>query len=369
VATIDHVAIHRQTIPLRKPFVTAIRAVDALDVLLIEVRDGDGHCGWGEAPTSWRVTGESVEGVTAAVTGPLSEAILGLSCDDPNAASEALERAAVHNSSARMALDCAIFDLAAQGQGVALFEYLGGRVAHVRTDVTLSAVLSVGEEDALVRTALEKAREGFHTLKIKAGAGGDDVSALIAVRRAVGDSVALRVDANQAWTPQQALEIIGALEDAGVGVELIEQPVFRDDLKALAFVSRHSQTPIMADESIWTRRDLRDILRLHAVDMINIKLAKTGGLREALALYHEAHDAGVGVIIGCMAETHVGVGAAAALATVVDAQAPRDSLTHDLDGGLLLTRSPVRGGMTYDGLRVMLNTSPGAGIVALADTP
>jgi L-alanine-DL-glutamate epimerase-like enolase superfamily enzyme len=75
----------------------------------------------------------------------------------------------------------------------------------------------------------------------------------------------------------------------------------------------------------------------------------------------------MGVIVGCMAETHVGVGAAAALTTVVDSQAPRDPLTHDLDGGLSLTRSPVRAGVTYDGQRVTLDTSPGARIVALAD--
>lgn len=372
MATIEHVAIHRRSIPLRRPFVTALRTVDAVDALLVEVRDSDGRRGWGEAPTSWRVTGESVPGVTAAITGPLRDAVLGLDCDDPEAASEALERAVVRNASARMALDCAIYDLAAQAGGVTLGDYLAGRETHlrrhVRTDVTLSAVRDRTEEEDLVRTAIEYVRAGFDTLKIKVGAGGDDVGTIIRVRQAVGPRVTLRLDANQAWTPQQALGTIGSLEDAHVDVAIIEQPVHRDDLEGLALVSRASQTPIMADESLWTRRDLREILRDRAVDMINIKLAKTGGLREALALVRAARDAGIGVIMGCMAETHVGVAAAAALAAVVDARVAEPSIAHDLDGGLLLMRSPVLGGVHYDGPLLELSASPGLGIEDLADS-
>ena len=368
MATIKRVDLHRRSIPLRRPFVTAVRTALVVDVLLVEVSDSDGRHGWGEAPTSWRVTGESVEGVTAAITGPLREAIIGTSYDDPAAASDALERAAVRNSSARMALDCALFDLAAQASGVTLARYLGAEASAVRTDVTLSAARSAPEGAALLRTALEYVDAGFDTLKVKAGAGGDDVRTLVDLRRAVGPRVSLRVDANQGWTPQRALEVIGALEDAHVDLEFVEQPVHRDDLDGLAFVTHHSQTPVMADESVWTRRDLREILRDRAVDMVNIKLAKTGGLREALALHRAARDAGLGVIIGCMAESHVGVGSAAALAAVVDSQAS-SPLAHDLDGGLLLTRSPVRGGVGYEGPRVEWGHLPGAGITALDDEP
>jgi L-alanine-DL-glutamate epimerase-like enolase superfamily enzyme len=290
-----------------------------------------------------------------------------------------------------MALDCAIYDLAAQGRGVGVAQYLRDAgtpheskepdhrprsprrrdelALSVRTDVTLSAVRDEFEEDALVASATQYVRDGVDTLKIKVGAGGDDVRALTRVRRSVGTGVTLRIDANQAWTPQRALAVIGALEDAGVDVSVIEQPVYRDDLDGLALVTRHSHTPIMADESLWTRRDLREILHAHAADWINIKLAKTGGLREALALYHAARDAGLGVIIGCMAETHVGIAAAAALAALVDERGPHPTLAHDLDGGLLLTRSPVLGGVHYEGARISLGTAAGLGIEGLADAP
>ena len=362
---IDRVMIHRRTISLKRPFVTAVRTAHAVEALLVEVRDSDGRCGWGEAPISWRVTGESIESVTAAVLGPLRETIEGLSTTNPEASSEALERAVVRNSSARMALDCALYDLAAQAAGVPLFKYLGGSAAEVCTDMTLSAAVTTTEIDALLSTAVEHVNAGFSTLKIKVGAGSDDLRTLIEVRNALGVDVRLRVDANQGWSPQQALQIIGSLEDAGVGVELIEQPVGRDDIDGLAFVTARVQTPIMADEAVWTRRDLREIIRSHAADMINIKLAKTGGLREALELARMARENEVGAVVGCMSESHVGIAAAAALASAIDSSARGDLRHHDLDGGLWLTHSPVDGGVAYEGDRVLLAEMPGTGIIGL----
>jgi L-alanine-DL-glutamate epimerase-like enolase superfamily enzyme len=159
--------------------------------------------------------------------------------------------------------------------------------------------------------------------------------------------------------------MITSLEDAGVGLEFVEQPVYRDDIDGLAFVTSHVQTPIVADESVWTCRDLRQLIRSHAADMVNIKLAKTGGLREALALASIAREHGVGVFVGCMSEGHVGVAAAAALASMVDNDAEGQRRTHDLDGGLWLTQSPVAGGVAYEGERVVLDDASGTGILGL----
>jgi L-alanine-DL-glutamate epimerase-like enolase superfamily enzyme len=367
VSRIERLIIHHRTIALQRPFVTAVRTAHAIDVLIVEVQDSDGRSGWGEAPTSWRVTGESVESVTAVVLGPLKETLVGLGTEDPDALSLAMERAVIINASARMAIECALYDLAARVAGIPLFQYLGATEAVVRTDMTLSAIVADSEIDSLRRTAFEFANAGFTTLKVKVGAGGDDVKAMLAVRKAVGDVLHLRVDANQAWSPQEAVRMIGTLEDTGVGVELVEQPVSRDDIDGLTYVRSHVETPIMADESVWTRRDLREIVRRHAADMINIKLAKSGGLREALGLVLLARESEVGVIAGCMAESHVGIAAAAALASVIDGSERVGARPHDLDGGLLLTRSPVSGGVTYDGERLSLSEMPGTGIVGLSD--
>ncbi|HTU73817.1 MAG TPA: dipeptide epimerase [Trebonia sp.] len=387
---IHSVTVHRRSVPLVRPFVTAVRVANQVDAVLVEVRDGDGRSGWGEAPTSWRVTGESVASVTAAVQGPLSAAVIGLPADDPAQASAALQRAVMGNSSARMAVECALYDLAARVAGLPLFRYLGGRDKSLRTDMTLSAAVTVTEARELVRAAVEQVAAGFSTLKVKTGAGGDDTAILAAVRREVGPRVTLRADANQGWTPQQAVAVISAWEDAGVDVELVEQPVHRDDLEGLAFVTARVATPVLADEAVWTRRELRQVLTSHAASLVNIKLAKTGGLHEALELARLAAEHGVGVFVGCMSETHVGIAAAAALASALAGSAPvgsalagsvgqartslaRDlagpggaSVPQDLDAGLWLTASPVNGGIAYDGESITLPEAAGTGICGLA---
>lgn len=360
MSRIERVTIHQLSVPLTRPFVTAVRTATAVDGLLVQVHDSDGRSGWGEAPTSWRVTGESAASVTAAVSGPLREAVIGSASDDPSSTSVALERAAVRNSSAKMAVECAIYDLAARGEDQPLFRFLGGRSPVVRTDMTLSA----GQRNDLIDLARLHANAGFTTLKVKVGAHDDDVRTLREMRVALGPDVKIRADANQGWSPQEAVRFINSLEDAGVDLELVEQPVDRDDLDGLAFVTAHVHTPIMADEAVWSLRDLTEIARIHAADMINIKLAKTGGLRNALALAHLAKANGVHAIVGCMSESHVGIAAAASLASVLDSDRD-EQLCHDLDGGLWLQYSPVHGGISYDADRIHLGDGAGTGITGL----
>ena len=364
---IESLRVHHRRIELVRPFVTAVRSATAIDVVLVEVRDSEGRSGWGEAPTSWRVTGESRQSVTAAVEGPLTEAALGRPVDDPASTSEVLARSLVRNSAARMAVDCALYDLAAQAAGVPLYRYLGGEHGSVRTDMTLSAGLRTQDEDALIATAVQHRDAGFGTLKVKVGAGGDDRSVMRRVRDAVGADVHVRVDANQGWSAEQAVSVISAWEDAGLGIEMVEQPVAMDDLDALEFVTRHVHTPILADETVWTTRDLTEVLRRRAADMINIKLAKTGGLREALRMAELARRNDVTVVIGCMMESHVGISAAASLACALESTAAATAgSAHDLDAGLWLTHSPVTGGTAYHGDVVRLPDTAGLGISELA---
>lgn len=117
---------------------------------------------------------------------------------------------------------------------------------------------------------------GFGCLKLKASAAHDTVAGLRAVRAAVGPDVTLRIDANQAWDAETAIRVIRAAEDAGLGIELVEQPVAAHDLDALAAVTAAVDTPIMADESVRTAQDVRRVAERGAADLVNIKLAKTG---------------------------------------------------------------------------------------------
>ncbi len=158
--------------------------------------------------------------------------------------------------------------------------------------------------------------------------------------------------------------MIDGLTAPGLDLEFVEQPTARDDIRGLVEVASRVRLPIMADESVWTRRQLLELLAVGRVGYVNIKLAKTGGLREALALAELAREHGLGVVVGCMLESHVGITAAASLATALAGGGHR--MAHDLDGGLWLASSPVVGGARYDGPRITLADVPGFGIAGLA---
>jgi L-alanine-DL-glutamate epimerase-like enolase superfamily enzyme len=364
MSAVERIRVLRVPSPLVRPFVTAVRRADHLDVVLVEVVDADGRRGYGEAAISWRVTGESPQSVAAAVAGPLGEVVLGREAGDPRIAAD-IARAVWGNAAARSAVECALADLAAQRQGVALVAGLAptlavhdsSRTPRIRTDMTLSA----GEPAALAAVSEEHVAVGFGSLKIKASAAHDTVAGLRAVRAAVGPDITLRVDANQTWDAVTAIRVIRAAEDAGLALEFVEQPVAAHDLDALAAVTAAVDTPIMADESVRTSHDVRRIADRGAADLVNIKLAKTGGLAEALAAAEAARDAGLGVVIGCMMESHVGVSAAAHLAAAV---AP--DIVHDLDAAFWLRNSPVIGGVVLSGDVLELGTDTGLGITALA---
>jgi len=360
MSRIDHLKVHPVRVPLLRPFVTAVRRAEWIDAVLVEIVDSDGRRGWGEAAASWRVTGESPASIQAVVTGPLADVVVGRDAAEVPILSAELARSVVYNSAARSAVDCALYDLAAQGAGKSLSAYLGGGDAPVRTDMTISA----GDTDELVRGAVEQCHDGFGVLKVKVGAGQDDANAVLAVREAIGADVVLRVDANQGWDGQQAVRIIRFWEDHGANLEFVEQPVGARRLDDLASVTKAVDTPIMADESVWTMQDLVELIARHGADLVNVKLAKTGGITEALGMIAAATANEIGVMVGCMMESHVGIAAAAAIAGTL---APTDrARAQDLDAGLWLRSSPVGGGARYCHDVVVPAQAPGLGITGMA---
>jgi o-succinylbenzoate synthase len=362
MTVITEVLIHRISVPLVRPFVTAQRRASTHEAVLVELRDADGRSGWGEAPCSWRVTGESPDSVTAAVVGPLADAVRGRDTADLPAVADAVAAAVIRNSAAKMAVDCALHDLAAHVSDVSLAAFLGGSppdVQQVTTDMTLSA----GEPHAVAASAVAQYEAGFHTLKVKCGAGGDDRQMMRAVREAVGTSAVLRVDANQGWSLGQAIETIRAWEDDGIGVAFVEQPVAARALDDLAAVRAAVETPILADESVWDHWDLMEAIRRSAADMVNIKLAKSGGIREAQRMAQLAAEAGVGVLLGSMMESTVGIAAAASLSAALHLHA-----AQDLDAGTWLSAPAVTGGAYYAADSIRLSPEAGLGIHGLSST-
>jgi len=310
-ATVAQVEVERLSLPLHSPFATARRQTTTADSVIVRVTDSDGRVGLGEAPQNWPVLGTSVAGAAACLEGPLRDAVLGRPADAGEAWPR-IDRAAAGNGSAKGALDSALHDLAGLATG----------------ELPTLVTVPVGEPDQIAETARRRVAEGFRTLKIKVGTdAATDVARVRACREGAGPDVAIRVDANTGWDCVEAVRVIRALEDAGVGIELVEQPVGQRDFAGLAYVRRHVATPVMADESVFDLEDLVALVRHEAADLVNLKISKSGGLTPALELARVAHSHGLGVSVGCMIESAVGVSAAARLA-----QAAGCDLDPDLDG-------------------------------------
>jgi L-Ala-D/L-Glu epimerase len=357
VSKIESVTCHRLSVPLHTPFVTALRRTTTTDTVVVRVTDTDGVTGWGEAPQVWQVTGESLAGAEACIAGPLTSAVLGEDADDLTSLCRSVARAVARNFGAKAAIDVALHDLTARRRGLSLPVLLGSTTHRVPTDVTLAA----GDASALAQAATARLQDGFTVLKMKVGTDAStDVARVRAARDAVGADVRIRLDANQGWTPREAVRVIRALEDAGADVELVEQPVRAEDLAGLAWVTGRVNTPVMADESVYGVHDLVEVIHRRAADMVNVKLAKCGGLSAARTLLELARAHQMGTIVGSMMESHIGVGAAASLVAAYGT-----TTTADLDAAWWAAESPVVGGMSYDGPVVVLPESPGLGIEAL----
>jgi len=298
--------------------------------MIVEARDADGRVGRGEAVTSV-VTGETTESVRAVVDGPLAALAVGREPAELCAVGQ-LRAVAPADAAARSGVDCALHDLMAQARGVSVATLLGAKTAHICTDMSLSA----DEPAVMAGLAAGYVKAGFDTLKLKLSQQFDAVAVVAAVRAAVGADVAIRVDANQAWTPDEAITFARACEDAGYGLELIEQPVAAADIAGLATIRAAMGTPIMADESAKTAADVARVIDAGAANIICVKLAKCGGLAEGKAIIDQVHAAGLDVIVGCMMESPVGVAAAAALAA-----ATVPATVHDLDAPLWLAPAAV----------------------------
>lgn len=346
------------TLPLHTAFVTALRRTSAVETLVVQVVAEDGTSGLGEAPQVWQVSGESVAGARACVEGPLAARILGRDAHDTVRLLRDVRAAVAGNAGAKAAIDVAVHDLLARLHEMPLARWLGGTSMTVATDVTLPA----GPAEALVSAAVARVAEGFAVLKVKVGTDPRaDVAAVTAIRDAVGPLVKIRLDANQGWTEREAVRAVRMLEDARADVELVEQPVAARDIEGLARVTARVDTPVMADEAVYGLADLMRVIRCHAADMVNVKIAKCGGLAVGRTLLEVAASAGVETIVGSMMESPVGVGAAASLAA-----AHGTSAASDLDAAWWLARRGAAG-VGYERGEVTLPDRPGLGIDSVDD--
>jgi L-Ala-D/L-Glu epimerase / N-acetyl-D-glutamate racemase len=320
---------------LAETFVIARESSDEVDVVQVELTHS-GVRGHGEAAPIERYD-ESAQSAVAYL-----EEHSGLLGDDPFALEDVMARLPASEFSARAALDAALHDLQGKLTGLPVWRLLG---LH-REGPPTSWTIWLGDPDDMARRA-ENVGDRFQRLKLKLGArDGLDVERVRAVRGVT--ELPLQVDVNEAWTVDEALDSLPQL--ASLGVEYCEQPLRAGD-DGGARLKRESAVPIYVDEDCHTLGDVAVCAEL--AHGINVKLAKSGGIREAVRMVHAARALGLGCMLGCMVESGLGIAAAAHIASLFD---------HvDLDGNILIAHDPWPGVRFTDGVQVP-SDEPGLGV-------
>lgn len=354
---ITEIRLGRISVPLKKPFKTALRSVESVEDVIVELRTDSGEVGYGEAPPTGVITGDTTGAILGAVRDHIAKAVVGCEVENLEDTLSRIEGSIVHNGSAKAAVDMAVYDLFGKSLGVPLYRLWGGYRKQIVTDITIS----VNEPEQMAADSAEAAALGYKTLKIKLGKDpARDIERIRLIRQRIGYGIDVRVDANQGWKPREAVRLIRQMEDAGLALELVEQPVPAHDIEGLKHVTDNVSVPVMADEAVFSPMDALRILQTRAADIVNIKLMKTGGLQNALRICALAEVYGVECMIGCMLEAKVSVTAAVHLA------AAKKVITKvDLDGPVLCREDPVEGGAVFEESRVRPGEGPGLGITGI----
>ena len=337
-----------RTIALKKPFKTALRTATEIDSIEITIELENGMIGMGSAAPTWVITGDSTESIQAALSGPIRNVLLNKNIEDFRSLLSAIQTCCIGNTSAKAAADIALHDAYSKWLGVPLYRYFGNR-----KPLTTCMTVGVDLPGIMAKEAIEQVKNGFGSLKLKVGSNPElDIARVTAIRDAVPSDVKLRLDANQGWSPKQAVRLIGQMERENLNIEFIEQPVLAHDKDGLKYVTDRVSIPIMADESIFSPHDALQLASGKYADLLNIKLMKCGGLSNAWKIADIAQAAGVRCMVGSMMESGQSVAAAAHFAS-----AHPNVVYFDLDAPLRLTEDAEF--MAYADDEITLSSKPG----------
>lgn len=352
---ITDIKIEKLTIPLKKPFKIAFSVQDHSDNVIIKVITDEGIAGYGEAAPFAPVIGDTFETAALALK-MFRTGLIGMDPLDIEAVHAMMDSLMVGNTSAKAAVDIALYDIKGKVMGQPLYKVLGGYRRSVQTDITIGIDTPENMADE-ARGRVE--RDGFRILKIKAGIDPrDDVRALALIREAVGPQVRLRVDANQGYCAADAVKTLRAFEETGV--EAVEQCLPYWDIDGAAFVRQKvGGIKIMLDETIHSPKDAAMACKKDAADILNIKLMKCGGLYRAEQINAVAEANGVTCMVGCMLETKIAITAGASLAAAKKniTEADCDSFMYCVD-----PENGMSGGFQRDGDVFTLLDKPGLGL-------
>lgn len=347
---ISKIEIYKYSIPM-VPFVIATGTMHYAQNLLVRVHTDSGLIGIGECSAFPMIAGE-----TQATCYEMAKDFAALwKQKDPlqiEARMQELDYFTAGNYTVKSAFDIALYDIAAKHAQLPLYQFLGGQKKRIESDLTMG----IDTPEKMAANAIEFKEKGVNMIKVKLGKNAqEDILRIKKIREAIGYEIQLRIDANQGWSFDDAVIALTGLKN--YQIEFCEQPMRKWNDELLPQLMAISPVPIMADESVFTHHDAERLIRNKACAFINIKFAKSGGILEATKINKVAEANGIPCMLGGMLESRVAI-----TANVHFALANNNIQFYDLDTCLVgHLVDPVIGGITYQGMELLLTDTPGIG--------
>jgi len=351
---ITSVDIFKVDIELIHPIRVPIGILDAAHNVFIRVNTDADICGWGEASPFTPITFDSQASCLAAAK-RLATILHGRDPLDIEGCTRELQRTARELPSIRSAFDMALYDIAGKAADLPVYALLGGENRSLRSDFTIGMQDSIDETFVLLEEGLAN---GFDAVKLKVGRPRlEDSEEVAAVRERVGPDISVKIDSNQGWDYPTALANLTAM--SGLDLQYSEQPTPASQYETLKQLRENTSVRICADESVFNDGDAQTLVDMGAVDYLNIKLGKSGGIHTGQKINAIAEAADLGCMVGCFAESRLGLTATAHLAI-----ARSNIVFIDLDSAYDLKVDPIIGGGSFneeDGGMIYISNAPGFG--------
>lgn len=347
---ISDIKIYKYDIPLREVFKIATMSLTDANNVLIKIETNEGVVGWGEGAPFHALVGET-QAITFAAAKEFKEILIGKNPLEIDSIVKLMDLHLPHNTTLKSAIDMALYDIAAKVAGMPLYLFLGGQKRVIETDMTIG----ICNPEEAGKKALAIVARGFNIIKVKLGLNDkDDYRRLENISNAVGENVALRIDANQGWDRMKAKRNLDAFK--AFNIEFCEQPCRVNDVNGTQFVSNNTSIPIMADESLFSPFEALKLINDNITPYFNIKFSKSGGINNAIKIAHIAEAGAIPSMIGCMSESRLGLTAAAHFGL----SSPIIKF-FDLDSHLEHSIDPIEGGMTITNGIIEVPDEPGIG--------
>lgn len=355
-ALIADIEVRIVDIPLVRPHKLAMATISNQSNIVVRVRDGAGREGWGEAAAIPHYGMETVETMASVLNQVLVPALVGRNPGAPRALSREMDKIIQGHFYAKSAIELAYLDLIARSRNQSIASFFGGAVRDRLPSLWVMGNGVADKDIAEAERLLDERLYKIFLLKIGGASPQEDLDRVRAVAAAIGDRAELRVDVNQKWDQHTAAYIGPKLFDAGVTV--IEQPVPRGDIDAMAFLTARSVGRVMADEPIETMADALSFIGRKACSAVSVKVGKSGGATRAVEIAAVCHGAQLPIFGGTMLESSLGVAAHAQVFATFE----NLDLGQQLFGPHLMAAEFVKNPVRYEDFDLLVSGGPGTGI-------